>query len=280
MSQIIQHPPIQLLALDMDGTVLREDKTIAPRVQKALADAVAQGVEVVPATGRNAMGIPAEFLKAAQSRYAITANGARLVDLQTGACLGQWLIPCALALQAFDLLQKYDCVLDLFHNGTAYTTAHNLLLNEEILPENLRTYARNNRTVVPDLRAYVATQLDGIEKWSMYFRHDAERSMAWEEMQALGLEVVSSMPRNMELNAPGVEKGRCLAALCAQLGIPLAQCMACGDGGNDMGMIEQAGLGVAMQNAQSSLKAVAQYVTDSNEDDGVAHAIERFILKK
>ncbi len=269
--------PIRLLALDMDGTVLLENKTISPRVLAAIAAAAAQGVVIIPATGRAASGIPAEFLQAAKSRYAITANGARLVDLQTGACLKQWLIPLPLALDAFDRLQKYDCVLDLLHNGVAYTTPQNLVLNETILPENLRDYVRNNRVLVDDMRAYVETQVDGIEKWSMYFRHDADRLVAWDEMQALGFEVVSSLPRNMELNAPGVHKGTCLATLSELLDIPVAQMMACGDGGNDLGMIAAAGFGVAMANALPEVKAVAQYVTASNEEDGVALAIEQFI---
>ncbi len=270
--------PIRLLALDMDGTVLLEDKTISPRVQAAISAAVAHGVDVVPATGRAAVGIPEAFLSVAKSRYAITANGARVVDLQTGETMLEELIPQDLALIAFDALQKYDCVLDLFQNGKGYSTPANVALNDRLLPENLRQYVKDSRIIIEDLRAFVETQTQGIEKWTMFFANEEERLAAWDQLVPLGFEVVSSLPRNMELSAPGVSKGWALAHLAELLGLSVAQVMACGDGGNDLTMVQAAGVGVAMQNAIDEVKAAAQFVTASNQEDGVALAIEQFIL--
>lgn len=270
-------PPIKLIVLDMDGTVLTEEKVISPRVAAAIATATQQGVHVIPATGRAAIGIPEAFLQVAKPRYAITANGARVLDLQTGETLLEQLIPQNLALVGFDALQKYDCVLDLFQNGKGYSTLANLELNKTLLPENLLEYVRSSRVLVDDLRAFTETQTQGVEKWTMFFRDDAQRDAAWAEMQALGFEVVSSLPRNMELSAPGVNKGKGLALLAELLGIPLSQTMACGDGGNDIAMVEMAGIGVAMENGMDAVKAVANFVAPSNENDGVAVAIERFV---
>lgn len=270
--------PIKLIALDMDGTVLLENKTISPRVAAALSAAVAQGVQVIAATGRAADGIPDEFLQVAKSRYAITANGARVVDLQTGEVLLEHLIPQNLALTAFDALQKYECVLDLFQNGKGYSTKANFALHDKWLPENLRAYVHASRVLVDDLRAFVETQTQGVEKWTMFFADDAQRLAAWEEMQALGFETVSSLPRNMELNAHGVTKGSAMVQLAEKLGLALCQTMACGDGGNDLAMVEAAGIGVAMENSMDEVKAVADFVAPSNENDGVAAAIERFVL--
>ncbi len=273
-----QHAPIRLIALDMDGTALLEDKTVSPRVQAAITAAIAMGVDVIPATGRAADGVPSQFLQVAHSRYAITANGARVIDLQTGETLLEQLMPQSLALKAFDALQKYDCVLDLFQGGKGYSTKANLALHDKWLPENLRAYVHASRMLVEDLRAFVETQTQGVEKWTMFFSDDAQRIAAWQEMEALGFTPVSSLPRNMELNAPGVSKGNGLILLAERLGLSVAQTMACGDGGNDLAMVELAGVGVAMENGMDEVKAIATFVAPSNEADGVAVAIEKFVL--
>ncbi len=273
-----EHSPIRLIALDMDGTVLLEDKTISPRTKAAITAALAQGVQVVPATGRAGNGILPEFLEVARSRYAITANGARVVDLQTGECLLEALMPQDIAIVAFDALQKYECVLDMFQDGKGYSTKENLALNNRLLPKNLLEYVNSTRYVVEDMRTFLLEQTKGIEKWTMFFADDADRVKAWAEMQALGFEPVSSLPRNMELSAPGVSKGHALSVLAEKIGVPMCQTMACGDGGNDLAMIVQAGIGVAMENGMEAVKAAADYVADSNENDGVAKAIERFVL--
>ncbi len=269
---------IKLIALDMDGTVLTDEKTVSARTIAAVRAAQAKGVHVVPATGRAATGIPPAFMEIGGMRYSITANGARVLDLETGECLAEKLIPLPLALAAFEVLSGYDCVLDAFQDGKAYSTPENIAVAQEVFPPVLRAYVKATRTVIPDMRAFIETQTQGIEKWTMFFREDAARDEAWAKMEAMGFEVVSSMPKNMELSAPGVHKGSGLRHLAGVLGIPLAQVMACGDGGNDTAMLSTAGLGVAMGNAEPDVLAVADYVTASNEEDGVAKAIEKFVL--
>ena len=90
----------------------------------------------------------------------------------------------------------------------------------------------------------------------------------------------ASLPGNMEINAPGVTKGSGLLALAAHLGLRREQTMAVGDSGNDRAMIEAAGLGVAMGNAQPPVKAAANYLTADNDHDGVGLAVEKFILNE
>ena len=92
------------------------------------------------------------------------------------------------------------------------------------------------------------------------------------------MEITSSIPNNLEINARGVTKGRGLLVLAETLGLSRSQVMACGDSGNDLTMIQNAGLGVAMANATPEVLAAADFVTASNNEDGVAKAIERFVL--
>ena len=271
--------PIRLIAVDLDGTVLNDRKQLTPRTAAALTEAAARGVEIVPATGRTAAGLPADLLALPGVRYAITSNGARTADLASGRAIRNYL-PLDKALAAFDILARYDCMADLFQDGKGYTTAANRAAAYRFVPDNLRDYVLNTRTILPDLRAFIASQERGIEKLTIFFLDEAERQRAWAEVAALGVDVVSSLPLNMEINAAGVNKGAGLLALAEQLGLPASALMACGDGGNDTAMVAAAGLGVAMANAFPEVKAAARYVTASNNEDGVARAVETFVLGK
>ncbi len=271
---------IRLIAVDLDGTVLNDRKQLTPRTAAALTEAAARGVEIVPATGRPTTGLPAELLALPGVRYAITSNGARMMDLASGRAVRELYLARETALAAFDILARYDCVTDLFQDGRGYTTEANRAASYRFVPDNLRDYVLNTRTVLPDLRAFIASQERGIEKLTIFFLDEDERRRAWAEVAALGVDVVSSLPLNMEINAAGVDKGAGLLALAERLGLPASALMACGDGGNDTAMVAAAGLGVAMANAFPEVKAAAHYVTASNNEDGVARAVETFVLGK
>ena len=268
---------IRLIALDLDGTALNDQKQLSPRTAAALTEALRRGVVVLPATGRTISGVSPEFLALPGVRYALTSNGARVLDLHTGQAVVQRYIPTEQALQAYDLLRQFDCTIDAFCDGNAYATAHSLALYEELADPHLLPYLRA-RLLVPEMRAFIASQPHGVEKLTMFFRHEAQRQQAIEAMAALGLAAASSLPHNLEVNAPGVNKGDGLLALGQLLGIAPHQMMACGDGGNDTAMLTAAGLGVAMGNAMPEVKAAANHITADNNHDGVALAVERFVL--
>lgn len=271
--------PIRLIAVDLDGTLLNDQKEITPRTRAALEAAAARGVELVPATGRTVSGIPAELRAMAGVHYAITANGARVMELTTGQAVRELYIPRDTALAAYDVLARYDCLADLFQDGQGYTTNANRAAAARFVPDNLREYVLNTRKTIPDLRAFIASQDRGLEKLTVFFTDETQRQKAWAEVEALGVTVVSSLPMNMEINAAGVDKGAGLLALADHLGLPASALMALGDGGNDTAMIRAAGLGVAMGNAFPEVKEAADYVTASNNEDGAARAIEKFVLE-
>ena len=270
--------PIRLIALDLDGTLLDDRKQISRRSLRALRAAADQGVLLVPATGRTVAGIPAELLALPGVRYAITANGARVMDLAENRALSEDYIPRDLALQVYDLLTQYECLVDLFQDGQGYTTEANAAQADRYVPENLRAYVLNSRVRLPDLRTFIAQQERGLEKLTLFFLSEDQRQKAWAKVAALGLEVVSSLPLNMEISAAGVTKGSGLRALAGALDLPAEALMACGDGGNDIPMITAAGLGVAMGNAFPEVKAAADFITRTNNEDGIAYAIHKFVL--
>ena len=119
----------------------------------------------------------------------------------------------------------------------------------------------------------------GLDKTQALFADMSERKRAWEELaRHEDLELVGSLRYNIEVNAAGVNKGTGLVNLGSRLGIKREEIMAFGDGDNDTVMLKEVGFGVAMANGEPQVKEAADYITLSNEEDGVAQAIERFVL--
>lgn len=274
-------PDIRLIALDLDGTVFDDQKRISPRTLRAIRAALDRGIDVVPATGRQAGGIPDAFLKMPGVRYALTANGASVVELATGRSLVRLPIDDGLARKILSIVHPFGGVIGVFIDGGCYGDAESAARIENICPPALLPYVRTSRRVVEDLPAFMAAHSGQVEKFSIMYDSNEVRNAAWAAVQAAcpDVEIVSSVPKNLEVNAPGVNKGRGLMALAAELGLDRSQVMACGDGGNDLAMIQMAGLGVAMANGAPRVKAAADVVTLDNNHDGVAAAIETYVLE-
>lgn len=271
---------IRLVALDLDGTVFNDQKEITPRTLVAIRAALQKGVTVLPATGRTADGVPEQFTGIPGVRYALTSNGASVVDLQTGEQLVSLPFAPDLARRTYRALLPFGGMLSIFIGGKSYTTRENAELSLDITPPNLRSYFRKTRIEVEDMDKTLLEHAHEVEKFSMMYATVEQRDAAWRGMEAAcpELEIASSIERNLELSAPGVTKGRGLMALAAHLGLTPGQVMAVGDSGNDLTMVQMAGLGVAMANATPDVLAAADVVTGDNNHDGVAQAIEKYVL--
>ena len=229
---------IRLVALDLDGTVFNDKKEITPRTLAAIRTACERGVAVLPATGRTASGVPEAFTAIPGVRYALTSNGASVVDLQTGEQLVNQPFKTEDALKIYDILAGGAGMMSIFIGGKSYTTRENAEQHMDMVPENLRTYFRTTRLEVADMHKTLRDHAHEIDKYSMIYATEAERDAAWHEVLAAcpGMELTSSLPCNMEINAPGVTKGSGLMALARTLGLTRAQVMAVGDSGNDCAM--------------------------------------------
>lgn len=271
---------IRLIALDLDGTVFNDKKEITPRTMAAIRAALQKGVTVLPATGRTVTGAPKELLEIPGVRYALTSNGASVVDLHTGEKLVSLPFDADMAQQAYDVVAPYGGMLSIFIDGKSYTPQDNAQSSLDMVPENLRSYFRKSRIEVPDMHKTLQEHRDEIEKFSILYPTESQRDAAWQAVARAcpRVEITSSIERNMELNAPGVSKGRGLMALAERLGLARDQVMAVGDSGNDLTMLEAAGLGVAMGNATAEVRHAADVVTADNNHDGVAEAIEKYVL--
>lgn len=269
----------KLILTDLDGTLLRDDKSLSPANRAALVRAAAQGAEVVVATGRFFGGIPRELLELPFLRYFILMNGAKVYDRREDRVLYRSEIPLAQAERVMDLLEPLDCTVDCYQNDVGWMERRYFdHLDYYVTDPVSRAMVRSHRRPVDDLRAQVRAGGDTVQKMQAYFPHLElrPRVMALLRREVPGVVQSVSLPTNLELNAAGATKGAALAALCRALGVDPLDTAAFGDGTNDVSMLAAAGVGVAMANGAPETRQAADLVTVSNQEDGVALVLDRW----
>lgn len=274
---------IRLIATDMDGTFLDDEKNIPEENMKALAECASRGIEIVPATGRTLGGVPEEIKTLPGVRYAIVTNGAVIMDLKENREIDACRMTPGLALQVMELARKSpdEIMYDVYIEGTGYTTEEFYRNIGHFVPAaGLAAHVKRTRRVVPNHIAYIRERNVPADKINLFFtKPEARERMRRALKEIPGILVSSAIPTNLEINAAGADKGSALLRLAAYLGLDREATMGFGDGENDLSMLTMAGIGVAMKNGEESVKAAADYVTLTNNEAGVAAAIRRFALK-
>jgi Cof subfamily protein (haloacid dehalogenase superfamily) len=272
---------IQLIALDLDGTLLNSKKQITPHTIQVLQKAAAMGAKIVVSTGRSADGIPEQLRKLPFIQYALTLNGAVVINLNTKEIIHQCNFSREEALYLWDYIQSFDALCDCAIDGELYMEQQTF----QRLPEYGQSQERillmrATRKETNSIRQMLLQENASSAKMNLLFRDMQKRLIAKDLLEKLPfVEVSSSLERNLEINKKGGNKGNGLLVLAEHLGLTRDQIMACGDSDNDYSMITAAGLGVAMENGLEEVKKIADAVTLSNDDDGVAYAIEQWVLK-
>ena len=272
---------IKMIGLDLDGTLLTDRKELTARTKNVIAEAIRQGIIVLVATGRPWMGVPEELREFPGMKYALTSNGARILDACTGRVIEEHLLSPELAKKSLEICGKYDTLQEVYFDGQGYAEAEKMAHVEKYHKNpNMWEYMRKTRIPAENLTELIDRENRGLDKTQALFADMGERTRAWAELERVdGLELVGSLKYNIEINAAGVNKGAGLISLGKLLGIKREEIMACGDGDNDAVMLREAGFGVAMANAEEQVKEAADYITLSNEEEGVAFAIEKFALE-
>ena len=265
----------RLLALDLDGTLTNREKQISEKNKLYIRRAQEMGVDIILASGRPVIGIEnvARALDLYQTGgYILAYNGGQIIDCKSGKSLVERFIP----------MEYYHDICDVIHHFHVFPLTYNDVgvICEEDEDQYVRKEGYNNSVPiikVPSLEAEVTRPV--VKFMVVGEPTELAKAKAWMAQRFKGeLNLFFSEPYFMEVTPPGIEKASALAELTKILNIPREMLMACGDGLNDIPMLEYAGLSVAMANAYEETKKVADYIAPSNEDDGVAEAIERFIL--
>ena len=282
---------IKIIALDLDGTLLDSEKRLSEVNRAALERAAEKGVLIVPTTGRFFGMMPPAVRDLPFVRYAITINGAQVYDRETDTAIVRDEIPLSMALGIMEVLDRYDVIYDCYRQNWGWmTTALQDKAADYATNEHYLKMVREFRKPVPELKAHLKeTAGEGDVQKLMLFATNRDRSTAIDCLRKLSneldarfpeIKVTSSTWNNIELNIKTAHKGNALKRFAEHLGFGLENCMAFGDGMNDFTMVEAAGLGIAMANAEPEVKRVAKYVTLSNDEDGVAKGIDKWIFSR
>lgn len=268
---------IKVLALDLDGTLTNDQKIVTPRTRAALDAAIEKGVTLVLASGRPTAGITplAKDLGLDKKGGCILSyNGGKIVDCATGETLVETTLDPAVVPELCAFAAAQDVAILTYNNeGIVCERDKDEWANKECFTTKLPMIH------VDDLASYVDYPICKMLITLDPARRD-EVCAAGQKQFAGRIDLYPSSPFFIEAVPLGVAKDGSLAALMERMGLTRDNLMACGDGLNDRSMIEYAGVGVAMQNAEEPVKAAADYVTAAdNNHDGVAEAVEKFILK-
>ena len=274
---------IRMIGLDLDGTVFNNEKMITEHTREVLAEAIRQGVVVLPATGRPECGLPEQFLAIPGVRYALTSNGARIIDLVKRKVIYSQLLPWETAAAVIDEVNTWEhCAWEAYYDGEIFVdaNAYRFLDHPDMLPA-LKSYMRRTRQPVKGLAEKIRREHISMEKMHMVFENTEYRDQKLQEIREKfpDLAFSNATTFNMEINSADAGKGKGLVALGKILGISREEIMACGDAANDWDMLQMAGFPVVMGNADEETKKLAAFVTKSNEEDGVAYAVEQYVLR-
>ena len=268
-----KHFPFRAIALDLDGTLTNHDKVVTPRTRQALLKAQELGTVIILASGRPTYGIVpvAECLELEKrGGYILSYNGGNIVNAKTGEKLFSQFLPDAV----IPILYKYAKEKNHALLGYAGNEIITEMPDDQYVKEESRINKMNIRKV--------DNLLDALEPHptKLLMTGDPTDMLKAEEelVEILGekMDIFRSAPFFLELVPKGIDKAQSLLRLLAKINLTPADLIAFGDGYNDLSMLKLAGVGVAMANAAPEVRADADYVTLSNEEDGVAAALLHF----
>lgn len=276
---------IKLVALDLDGTLFDNSSRISERNLAAIRSITDKGIHVVISTGRPFEGIPFDQIKGTGINYAITANGSGIYEISTGKCLYENAMDEELVTPILNFLLTRDIHMDAFIGGKGYTPVQCVETAQKLtVPSSIKKYIITTRTRLDNILQFIHENQLKVQKMTLNFYPAADGTLIDREIVRKflvsnpSITTVCGGYNNLEFTRADASKGVGLRKLAEILGVDPDATMAIGDTENDLAIIEAAGIGVAMGNATDAVKARADYVTTTNTKDGVAAAIEHFIL--
>ena len=262
----------KMLVLDIDGTLTNSKKEITSKTKAAIRNLQEKGIAVVLASGRPTPGVEnmakeLEFEKF--GGYILSYNGGQIIDCQTGEKIYEKVLPKEAVSELYDLSEEYDLNIISYEDG-------NVIIEKE-QDQYVELEARINKIGIKqinDFKEYIDFPVVKCLMTAEGKHLEKIEPIAKERFPELS--IYRSEPFFLEAMAKNVDKAASLERLLEHLELTKDEMVACGDGFNDLSMIEYAGMGVAMENAQPVVKEVADYVTLSNDREGIVHVIDKF----
>ena len=261
----------KLLALDIDGTLLNDKRELTDRTVEAIKRAIDSGVHVTLCTGRPIQGVKWLVEKLAITTPVIIYNGAEIVDPKDNRILfSEQLLPED-AVKIADLGKNRNTTLIVWCNGELFGYP----MNERVA--DYKTIARTDPKPFEDIKPLAEKgvtkiiwydTVEGVDEFKKQLNPKEFKSVTY----------CTSNPKFLEFFNSNVSKRISMERLCDLIGVTKEETVAIGDGYNDVPMLQGAGLSIAMGNAPDDIKSMCDKVTLDNNSDGVAYAINEFIL--
>jgi Cof subfamily protein (haloacid dehalogenase superfamily) len=270
---------IQLIAMDVDGTLVGSDaNTISPKNLQALQKAYNQGVVLAIASGRPYAFIETLLYQIPEVEFVIYGNGAGIYDQIKHEEFDMPDTDMNIADSIFiaDVLQQYPAHVQVQAEGKLYISQASMDYFEARFHKRVTEAGQSSIAIVPDaleVARKIPTQKFNVEFIDLKARPQALAKL----LTRPSILISSSWQDNVEINSRNATKGRALETLAKHLNIPQENVLAIGDNINDLEMIEYAGIGVAVRNAVPEALAIADYITSSNEHNGVAKAVLKYL---
>lgn len=264
----------EILVLDIDGTLTNSEKIITDTTKEALFALQERGHKVVLASGRPTPGIMpiAEQLRLKDfGGYILAYNGAKVLNCQTEEVIYQKSLPQESIKEIYNAAKEFKTgLLSYDQDG---------IITPEAPDEYIKIEARINHLPIKQVSDFVEYVNYPVNKCLMtadgLYLADVEVQM--KKRFGNRLNIYRSEPFFLEIMPQSIDKAYSLGKLLEKLGMTKDQMICCGDGYNDLSMIQYAGMGVAMANANDQVKEAADFITLSNDEDGVAHVIHKFM---
>ncbi len=266
---------IKMLVLDIDGTLTNSQKEISEETKRAIRLIQERGHKVMLASGRPTPGMKrySEELELEKyGGYLLSFNGGRIINCRTGEIVFQKMFPVNLIPSIYRFAEENDCGILTYYGEK--------IISGRRFDDYIGIESRINAMSVQEVNHFVDYVDFDVNKLLM--TADGEKAEKYEkilqEQYGDRISVYRSEPFFIELMPMGVDKASSIDRMLSTVGLTRENVICCGDGYNDLTMIEYAGVGVAMANAQQKVKEKADYITKSNDEDGIVQVIDEFIL--
>lgn len=267
----------RLIALDMDGTLLRSDKSLDPATVRDIEEAAGQGVQAVYGTGRAMIELLSYVRQIPAMRYAVCLSGALVYDFKEQKSIFRRELSGAYVGEIASMAEKYDAMLHFLTERESIVRVDQVSHMSDFHMGIYQPMFLELTRKVDDM-AEEAGRYDSIPKVNVYFRSARDRAEAYEALKHLPLSFAFAEGASLEMNAAGVTKASGLRALANYLGISMEETVGIGDADNDRAMLEAVGLSVAMGNASDDIRVLCDVATEDNDHNGVGKAIRRYCL--
>lgn len=274
-----EHMEYKMIGLDLDGTLLKDDKSIDTKTKEYLETLSANGVHIVPITGRPLSGIPDCVRNIKGVDYIISNNGSKTVLNSTNETLFSLAMDNATSKRVIESVKQTGAIFEVFLNHYGYCEKFVFDHYKKVYTGTvLGDYIFSSRKQVDSLLSLFDDKNTEADEVFIICKDNDDREIIKAQTNKIsGIQYCMLADRFLEITKKGTDKGTALELLCNHLKIELNKVIAFGDGENDLQFLNKAGTAVAMGNATDSVKAQADIITDTNNNQGVLKALKNLI---